>query len=76
MENGTYHWTPNGGDEKPSRSKGPSGKQIGRILTAAVVLVLVLVTGQHLLVHRRRQTSGGGDHLWQGHRGHRRWRPL
>lgn len=44
MENGTYHWTPNGGDEKPSRSKGPSGKQIGRILTAAVVLVLVLVT--------------------------------
>ena len=44
MENGTYHWTPNGGDEKPSRSKGPSGKQMGRILTAAVVLVLVLVT--------------------------------
>lgn len=44
MENGTYHWTPNGGDGKPSRSKGPSGKQIGRILTAAVVLVLVLVT--------------------------------
>lgn len=44
MENGTYHWTPDGGDGKKSRPKGPSGKKIGKVLIAAVVVILALVT--------------------------------
>ena len=44
MENGTYHWTPDGGDGKKSRPKRPSGKQVGKFLIAAVAVILVLVT--------------------------------
>ena len=45
MENGTYRWTPGDGDEKKSSGKKFSGKQIGRLLAVAAVVVLVFALG-------------------------------
>ena len=45
MENGTYRWTPGDGDEKKSSGKKFSGKQIGRLLAVAAVVVLVFAIG-------------------------------